>query len=95
MAKILVVGSDPTERSVHALVVEFAGHECALASSVEEALEILNQGPFDLVVADCKRGGSAGDVVRRLKAASPDAAVLVLTESVDTVAETDAVLAGP
>ena len=81
MAKVLIAGSDPAVRDARALVIEFGGHRCRTANSLEEALTLLQLEPFDLIVTDFKTNGSSPEaIVKRLKAAVPEAAVMVLAE---------------
>lgn len=84
MARILVLGSQPTERGGLALVMEFAGHRCAEAGSLQEAAKALREDTFDLVLSDSTIGESnAEQIVKALKAASPGAAVMVLSEEAE------------
>src|SRR6266478_641066 len=95
MARILMVGSDGTDREVRALIVEFGGHNCATAASLEEAVNLLQKGMFDLVVTELKLSGNSPEqVIKRMKV-SPEMAVIVLTESGETVESADAVLPIP
>ena len=81
MAKVLIAGSDPAVRDARALVIEFGGHRCRTANSLEEALTLLQLEPFDLIVTDFKTNGSSLEaIVKKLKAAVPEAAVMVLAE---------------
>ncbi len=81
MAKVLIAGSDPAVRDARALVIEFGGHHCRTANSLEEVLTLIQQEPFDLIVTDFKTNGSSPEaIVKRLTAAVPEAAVMVLTE---------------
>ena len=95
MAKILVAGSDGAEREACAVVIEFGGHRCATAGSLDEAVKTLQQDCFDLVVADSQLGRSPGEIITSLKRAAPQTAVLVMQEKDTTVPETDAVLTIP
>ncbi|MCZ6753220.1 MAG: response regulator [Acidobacteria bacterium] len=97
MAKLLLVGDDPAEREVLGLVIEFGGHRCRLAVSLEEAVKLLQREFFDLVITDIKQDRrSSRQIVKGLKAASAKAAVMILTESGDTDAkEADAIVAIP
>ncbi len=97
MANILLVGNDPAEREVLGLVIEFGGHRCRVAVSLQEAVKLLKGETFDLVVTDIKQDRrSSKQIAKGLKAASAKAAVMILTESGDTDAkEADAIVAIP
>jgi len=96
MAKILVAGDDPGEMRARALVMEFAGHQCATAASLQEAVKLLGESFFDLVVTDCKLGGNSGaEIVSNLKCAAPETAVMALAENSETAGGADAVLTVP
>ena len=97
MAKILLVGDDSVEREVLGLVIEFGGHRCRVTISLEEAAKLLKRESFDLVVTDVKQDRrSSRHIVKGLKVASTEVAVMVLSESGDTaVEEADAIVAIP
>ena len=97
MAKILLVGDDPAEREVLGLVIEFGGHHCTVAVSLEEAVQLLKREAFNLVVTDVQLDRrSSKQIVKALKAASAEVAVMVLTGSGDTdVKEADTIVAFP
>lgn len=97
MSKLLLVGDDPAEREVLGLVIEFGGHRCSVAVSLEEAVKLLQRESFDLVITDIKMDRrSSRQIAMGLKAASAEAAVMILTESGDTDAiEADAIVAIP
>lgn len=84
MGKLLIVGNQSNERDSLALVLEFAGHECETASSVEEAGTILRKGKWQMVLADSPLDGrSPEETVRALRGVSSKAPVMFLTEEVE------------
>jgi DNA-binding response OmpR family regulator len=87
MGNILIVAVDSNERNGLALVIELGGHDCATASSLHVALDLLKQGGFDLVVTEAKLEGIETErIARNLKDASPLVKVMMLSEgSVDEV----------
>jgi CheY-like chemotaxis protein len=98
MARILVVGSDFSETQARALILEFAGHQCATASSVGEAVELLKADrSFAAILADQKlRGREAAEILRNLRIASNlKPALMVLATNADTPIQADEVLAIP
>ena len=95
MARVLVAGSDCAEREARAVVIEFGGHRCETACSLDEAVKSLRHDCFDLVVADSQLGNSPGEIINSLKHAAPQTAVLVIQEENTTFPEGDAVLTIP
>lgn len=84
MAKLLIVGKQSNERDELALVLEFAGHQCATASSLQEVATMAKKEAYQLVLADSSVGkGSAEETVRALRGVAPRVPVLFLTEEVD------------
>ena len=81
IARILVAGTDHAATAARALVIEFAGHHCETAGSLEEIQTCLRENSFELVVADPSLGGSLPEIMRVLKRNSPDAIVMLLTEN--------------
>jgi response regulator RpfG family c-di-GMP phosphodiesterase len=64
------------------LVSAFSSNNCAVstASTAERALELLGEGPFDLVVSDIKMPGLSGlDLLRSVKGQQPDTPVVLIT----------------
>jgi DNA-binding response OmpR family regulator len=66
--KILVTDDDDDARRLLAAILRGAGFEVREAPSGEEALKVLGEGPFDLLVLDRSMPGLSGlDVLRALK----------------------------
>jgi two-component system response regulator AtoC len=79
-AKILVVDDEETIRSVLVTILEKEGFVCRSAASGEDALEIFDADPFDMVITDIHMPGKSGvDVMRHVKAAAADTIVLLIT----------------
>jgi DNA-binding NtrC family response regulator len=56
------------------------GYDVDAAVSGEQAVEILERKPFDLVITDLRMSGMNGiDVLKRIKGMSPDTEVVVMT----------------
>ncbi|MHB1845056.1 MAG: sigma-54-dependent transcriptional regulator [Deltaproteobacteria bacterium] len=80
MAAILVIDDNDALRDGMAVSLSRAGHALVAASSGAEGLRAAEKQRFDLVVTDLKMEGVDGlEVVRRLRAKEPLAAVLVVT----------------
>ena len=88
MSRILLVGNDAVEREGLALVIEFAGHRCRMAGSLQEAVNLLMTDSFDLVLIYLKPNDSgSADMSKILKDASPEMAIMNLNEGADTAVE--------
>jgi two-component system response regulator HydG len=78
---ILVVDDDETTRELCSTVAMHIGMRASSAPSAEQALEILEQGPVDILLADVKLPGMSGiDLLRRVRELYPQIAVIVLTQ---------------
>ena len=85
--RILVVDDEETLRFVLQSLIEEMGHEVVAAGSAEEGLARLMEVPFDLALVDIVLPGINGiELLRRIKAASCDTEVIVMTSqaSLDT-----------
>lgn len=87
---ILVVDDEPNIRlTLHTLLTR-AGYSVMMAASGEEAMIMLDQHPFDLLLVDLKMPGIDGmQVVTASRNSQPDATIIVLTGhgSLDTAVE--------
>ncbi len=80
MASILVIDDNEALREGMAVSLTRAGHAVSAASGGAEGLAAAGRRRFDLVVTDLKMDGVDGmEVLRRLRAADPEAAVLLVT----------------
>ena len=80
MADILVVDDESSARSTLALLLRKRGHRVAEAPCVTEAVKILTDDTFDLIVTDLRMPDGTGlDVLRAVKAQNHDADVILLT----------------
>ena len=78
---LLVVDDEESTRHLCAEVAERCRMKTMTASSAEEALEILDQHPVDILLTDLKLPQSSGlDLLKRTQAQYPDVAVIVLTQ---------------
>jgi two-component system cell cycle response regulator DivK len=67
-ARILVVENHPASQKLMAYLLENDGHHVRLASTGEEALELVQHEEFDLILCDIRMSGVDGyEVARRLK----------------------------
>ncbi|HMF55620.1 MAG TPA: HD domain-containing phosphohydrolase [Pyrinomonadaceae bacterium] len=78
-ARILIVDDEPEIRSVLRDLL-CAEYECAAACSAEEALTLLRQEPFDLVISDISMSGMTGlEMIPLLGRILPDAVVVMIS----------------
>src|SRR5512137_2521870 len=80
MARILVVDDEPSMREFLQILLSKQGHSVATAGDMASALERFRGGDFGLVVCDLRLGRDSGlDVLRAVKAESPQAEVVMVT----------------
>jgi putative two-component system response regulator len=80
VAKILIVDDEPGVGRILQLYLSAEGYSCAVAASGEEALEVLSQDHWDLVVSDIMMPGISGiELLSRVKDQYPDVAMIMVT----------------
>lgn len=86
-SRILVVDDEPgIQRSAQRILSR--RHEVTLASSGEEALEVLAREPQDLAIVDVRMPGMDGfELLRAIKEQYPDTEVIVMTGSISNPEE--------
>ncbi|MCA1620053.1 MAG: response regulator [Acidobacteria bacterium] len=93
-ARLLIADDDAAVRSV---LEEFLclEHDCASVGSAEEALRLLGEGDFQLVLSDISMGGMSGlELIPRVSAVSPDTLVILVSGSHDIDSAIEAMRAG-
>src|SRR5918911_2712470 len=79
-AQVLVVDDEAPIRITMSDMLRRRGYEVVVAASGEEALALIHQRPFDLLLLDLRMPGLSGlDVAQRAHALQPDAAIIILT----------------
>jgi len=79
-AKILIVDDELIMRESLAGWLERDGHEVKKSASGEEALEVLKDTRFDILLVDIKMEGMSGlDVLKHVKESDPDVAIVMIT----------------
>jgi two-component system response regulator HydG len=77
---ILVVDDEPSMRTTLSILLKRHGYQVGLAESGGEALHLLAQGEYDMVLTDLKMAGMDGiELLRRIKEAAPRVEVLIFT----------------
>lgn len=91
-SRILVIDDESDVRlSVHGVLAR-AGHEVATAGSALEALTILGQACFDLLLVDYRLPDAfALDVLRRGRTICPETEVIVMTAAAEVSLAADAI----
>ena len=95
--RILVTEDNPTNRRLIEAILHRAGHQVTLAECGEDALDLLEQETFDLVVVDMQMPDLSGiDVYRQYRFMAPQAHTpfLMLTANATQEARTDCLEAG-
>ncbi len=95
MEKILIVDDERSMRDVLSIMLKRAGYGVTIATDAEEAIGEINKEIFDLVITDLKMPkGSGLDVLKAVKAASPETMVLVVTAFASTESAVEAMKQG-
>ncbi|MFZ5774950.1 MAG: response regulator [Thermodesulfobacteriota bacterium] len=93
--KILITDDDPGALKVLAMQVEHLGYQTAKASSGEEALQLLEEQPFDLLLTDLLMPGMDGiSLLGRAKKAHPDLECIVISGQGEVATAVEAMRAG-
>src|ERR671938_1773803 len=80
MANLLIVDDEPGMRQLLTHVFGRAGHAVRAAESGTKALELLREGPADLIISDVKMPDMNGiELLRRVREFLPDAGVVMMT----------------
>jgi two-component system response regulator HydG len=78
---VLIVDDEDTTRNLCRDVVIEAGYRARIASTTEQALELLDQFPIDIVITDLVVPNIGGiNLLKRIREAYPETAVIVLTQ---------------
>ena len=91
MKKILVIDDEPIVRTSCIRSLSPEGYEVKSASSGKEALELLENEPFNLVLLDLKMPDMDGiEVLKKIKNTWPDTKVVMITgySTVETAVKT-------
>ncbi|MEW5913563.1 MAG: sigma-54 dependent transcriptional regulator [Thermodesulfobacteriota bacterium] len=93
--QVLVVDDELAMRESIAAWLRQDGHQVTLAESGDRALQMLEQGVFDLALVDIKMPGMDGlELLRRMKAQYPDTLVIIITAYGSIESSVEAMKAG-
>ena len=80
MTRVLIVDDEPGMLRTTAMILERKGFEVKTAHDGPDAIRIVGQRPFDVVLMDIKMPGMSGvEAFRRIKASRPEIAVIMMT----------------
>jgi len=80
MKRILIVDDEPSMRDLLAIMLRKDGYDPVVAAGRTEAAAVLTRGAVDLVITDVRlRDGDGIEILRHVKAGSPETAVIVMT----------------
>ena len=76
--KVLVIDDEPAITELVCDILEEDGYDLVCTTSADQALEQLDRGPVDVVIADINLGGKIDgfEVVKRARAMKPDAKII-------------------
>jgi len=95
MGRILVVDDEKGMREFLSIMLEKEGHEAVTAKDGVEAIGLLDDDIFDLVITDVKMPGKGGvEVLKAVKEKSPDTVVLMITAYATTETAVEAMKEG-
>jgi len=80
LSQILVIDDEPSNREAISLLLTGAGYQVEAAESGEEALEILQKKPFEVILTDLFLPGVSGiDILKKVKEDAPFTSVILIT----------------
>lgn len=92
---LLIVDDERNMRASLRTIMEVEGFEVEAAESAEQALQLLNQEEFFLVITDARLGGMSGyDLLREIKSRRQNLPVLVITAYATPKLAVEAIKAG-
>src|ERR1017187_2471789 len=78
--QILVVDDEPAVGEAIKMMLQFDGHEVQTANGSKEALSLLEQGKFDLIIMDYSMPGMKGDELAAvIKQRLPHQPIIMIT----------------
>jgi DNA-binding NtrC family response regulator len=80
LSQILIIDDEASNRDALQLLLASAGYQVQAAASGEEALEILQETPFEVIITDLFLPGVSGiDILKQVKEESPYTNVILIT----------------
>jgi CheY-like chemotaxis protein len=88
-ARILLVDDNARGLTARKMILADHGYGVETAQSGEEAWEIFQQSPFDVVVTDLRMGGIDGvELIRRIRATDAPARIILLSGFIECLGMT-------
>ncbi|HSW39908.1 MAG TPA: sigma-54 dependent transcriptional regulator [Acidobacteriota bacterium] len=79
-ARILVVDDEVNIREALGALLESDGYETAAAASIQEAMDLIHENYYDLVISDLRmKDGSGLELISHLREISPATEIIILT----------------
>jgi two-component system response regulator AtoC len=80
LSQILVIDDEPSNREAISLLLTSAGYQVQTAESGEDALQILQKNPFEVILTDLFLPGVSGiDILKKVKEDAPFTSVILIT----------------
>ena len=93
--RILVVDDEPNVREMVSKIVSVIGHEPVTAGSGKEALEILKNGPFSILITDIRMPEMDGfELMKAVRDLFPKVYIICMTAHGGSYTYTDVVAVG-
>jgi diguanylate cyclase (GGDEF)-like protein len=84
MNSVLIVDDDESLLEMFQTALSLEGYNCEKAATVEEALELITDNQFDILIADIKMPGMTGlELTERAKKIRPEMAVIIMTAYIE------------
>lgn len=94
-SQILLIDDEPESCTALSLLLERADYQVECCQSGEQALNLINKQPFDLIISDLVLPGISGiDVLKQVKEDFPDTGVILITGKASTETAVEAMRAG-
>jgi len=95
LSQILLIDDDSGNRDALSLLLSASGYQIRTAASGEEALDILHETPFEIVITDLFLPGVDGiDILKFVKEESPFTSVILITGNASAETAVEAMKAG-
>jgi len=93
--QILVIDDEAHNRQALTLLLSHSGYQVQSAVTGEEALEIMEKSPFEIIITDLFLPGVSGiDILKRVKEDSPYTSVILITGNASAETEVEAMKEG-
>ena len=93
--RVLVVEDDDSLRRVTQLHLEKLGFSTTATANAEEALRIMGESPYDVLLTDLHLPGMSGiDLLKRVKMEHPETIVIVITAFATVASAVEAMKSG-